>query len=129
MFKDWRYKPLPSSDQQAYVDPDSGYVEINSRHPVNRKYFGETESDAIDRVEKFPHCQVLLASLILDEALYYIYAKAYQENKVEQKTPDFPWVDIRRYMTEAKRELGPAIFDAFVTNKLIPQEQPPLAPQ
>src|SRR2546425_424373 len=54
MFKDWRYKALPSPDQQAYVDPDSGYVEINSRHPVNRKYFGETELDAIDRVERLP---------------------------------------------------------------------------
>lgn len=122
MFKDWRYKALPSPEE-AFFDADTGYVEINSNHPVNRRYFGETEQEAIDRVAKLPHCQILLAGLVLDEALFFTYAKAYQENKVSQRTPEAPWIDIRRYITEAKRELGPAIYDAFVSIKVTAQEE------
>ena len=113
VFKDWKYEPLESI-LQAYFDRKSAYVIVNANHPVNKVYFGETAEEAEKAAESNPHCQMLLADLILNECLMFTYGEAYLNLKVERRDLDAPWADIWRYIHEQKHRFGKQFYEHFV---------------
>ncbi len=111
LFRDYKFGPLERKIQ-TYLTPD-GYIIINTKDPVNARYFGDDPSAA---VETHAHCQVRLADLILNECLQIMVSQAYNAQRLDIRFPDNPEIDIRIYVDEKKFEIGPAVHAKFVTD-------------
>lgn len=103
-FRGFRFARLDRK-VQTMLDTD-GYILINSNDPVNKKYFGENPTQS---VEQFPHCQIRVADLLLDECLQMMVSEALQAGTLERRFPDNPEIDMRNYVSEKKFEYGPEI--------------------
>jgi hypothetical protein len=110
LFKDYKFLPLDRKVQSLFVQ--EGWIIINSKDPVNLKYFGEQPYRA---VETDLHCQVRLADLILNECLWILVSQALEAGKLDRRFPDYPEIDVRYYVDEKKFEIGPQIHSLFVT--------------
>lgn len=113
IFTDWDYQPMNISFQ-TWHDPDTGIITINSNHPINIAYFGKSREEALRSVEIYPHCQMLLAELIISECLAASVHPAYMNNKLDIRFVGDPFTDVYRYIQDKKREIGKEIFDLFV---------------
>ena len=113
LFRDWDYREVLMTIQ-AYFEPETGLVVLNSRHPVNQQYFGTDKLEAHRAVESLPQSQMLLATLILDVCLWFTYSEAYKNNRIELRDPKNPWISIQRYIEESKFELGRDILSKFI---------------
>jgi len=110
LFKDFKFWPLDRKVQTQFL-PD-GYILINTRDPVNLRYFGEDPGKA---VEEKAYAQVRLADLILNECLQIMVAQALDSGKLDRRFPNNPEIDVRNYVDEKKFEIGTEIHDKFVT--------------
>lgn len=110
LIRDYLFQPLETKVQTQWR-PD-GYVLINTKDPVNARYFGDDPGKA---VEEMAHCQVRLADLILNECLQIMVSQALYSGKLEMRFPDNLDIDVRRYVDEQKFEIGPAVHEKFVT--------------
>jgi hypothetical protein len=110
LFKDYKFQPLERKVQTQWL-PD-GYVLINTKDPVNARYFGDDPGRA---VEENPHCQVRLADLILNECLQILVSQALDSGRLDRRFPNNPEIDVRNYVDEKKFEIGAEIHDRFVT--------------
>jgi len=110
LFKDYKFYPLERKVQTQLVP--EGYILINTKDPVNARYFGDDPGKA---VEEDAHCQVRLADLILNECLQFMVSQALDSGRLEQRFLNRPQDDIRSYVEEKKFEIGPEIHDKFVT--------------
>lgn len=110
LFRDYRFQPLERKVQTQWLP--EGYILINTKDPVNARYFGE-DPGAV--VEKNAHCQVRLADLILNECLQIMVSQALEAGRLDRRFPDNPEIDVRNYVDEKKFEIGAAIHEKFVT--------------
>jgi len=110
LFRDYKFQPLERKVQTQFTT--DGYILINTRDPVNARYFGDDPGKA---VEEHAHCQVRLADLILNECLQIMVSQALQNGRLDTRFPDNLDIDVRNYVDEKKFEIGPAIHDKFVT--------------
>ena len=110
LFKGYRFQPLERKVQTQWL-PD-GYVLINTKDPVNARYFGEDPGTA---VEEKAYCQVRLADLILNECLQIMVSQALENGRLDRRFPNNPEIDLRNYVDEKKFEIGTAIHEKFVT--------------
>ena len=110
IFKNYEFRPLERKVQSLY-DPQ-GSILINTRDPVNFRYFG---SEPYRAVEEYAHCQVRLADLILNECLQLMVSEALESGKLDRRFPNNPEIDIRYYADEKKFEIGPLVHNLFVT--------------
>jgi hypothetical protein len=113
LFVDWDYRPVQAVFQ-AYFEKETGLVVLNSNHPVNRQYLGTDKPEAHRAVEAFSHCQMLLATMILEVCLWYTYSEAHRNNRIELRDPNNPWIDIQRYIEESKFKLGKDFLSKFL---------------
>lgn len=113
LFVDWDYREI-SAVFQAYFEKETGLVILNSTHPVNRQYFGSEKLQAHEAVESLPHCQMLLATLILDVCLWFTYNEAYRNNKIQLRDAKNPHIEIQRYIEESKFKLGRDFLSKFI---------------
>lgn len=113
LFRGWDYREVPMTIQ-AYFERETGLVILNSRHPVNKEYFGIDIIQAHKAVETLPQSQMLLATQILDVCLWFTYSEAYKNNKIEPIYPSYPWIDIQRYIEESKFDLGKIFLSKFI---------------
>ncbi len=111
LFKDYKFEPLERKIQTHYTQ--DGYIIINTKDPVNARYFGDDPHNA---VETYTHCQVRLADLILNECLQVMVSRAYNDSRLDIRFPDNPEIDIRSYVDEKKFEIGPTIHAKIVTH-------------
>ncbi len=116
LFVDWDYREIHAVFQ-AYFEKETGLVILNSTHPVNKQYFGTDKPQAHLAVENQPHCQMLLATLILDVCLWYIYSEAYKNNRLELTD----WWEIQRYIEEGKHRLGKEFMSRFLKQPVFAQ--------
>ncbi|MBY0110930.1 hypothetical protein K2Y00_02925 [Patescibacteria group bacterium] len=114
-FKDWDFDDgVPPHLQTTYDpmegSPTQGYILINTSHPINRHYFGEspTKKEAL----KSHKAQLYLAELILNESLGGMINEAYQKGVIP--TNYGAGIDIPVYVAQKKYELGELIYDFFV---------------
>lgn len=110
LFKGYRFQPLERKVQTQWL-PD-GYVLINTKDPVNLRYFGDDPGKA---VEENTHCQVRLADLILNECLQIMVSQALESGRLDRRFPNNPEIDLRNYVDEKKFEIGASIHEKFVT--------------
>jgi len=110
IFRGYNFVPLERKIQTLF-DPE-GWILINTRDPVNRRYFGEEPFRA---VEENAHCQVRLADLVLNECLQMMVSQALQEAKLDRRFPNNPEIDVQNYSAEKKFEIGPQIHELIVT--------------
>jgi hypothetical protein len=110
LFKDYRFQPLERKVQTLFVP--EGYILINTKDPVNARYFGEDPGKA---VEEKAHCQVRLADLILNECLQIMVSQALDGARLDRRFPNNPEIDVRSYVDEKKFEIGTQIHDLLVT--------------
>jgi hypothetical protein len=110
LFKGYLFRPLERKVQTQWVP--EGYIFINTRDPVNERYFGDDPGKA---VEDKAYCQVRLADLVLNECLQIMVSQALESGRLDRKFPDNPEIDVRNYVDEKKFEIGTAIHDRFVT--------------
>lgn len=103
-----------SQPVQTMWEPDTGYIIINLKDPVNNRYFSENPEYA---VAENRHCQVRLADLILDEALQVMVSQAIENGGLERRFPNNPEIDIRNYVCEYKYQIGPDIHRSFVSEE------------
>jgi len=109
MFKDYKFQPLGRKAQSQFVD---GFILINTKDPVNERYFGQEPYQA---VEEHGYCQVRLADLILNECLQMMVTNALDTGKLDRRFPNNPEIDVRTYVDEKKFDIGPQIHSLFVT--------------
>lgn len=110
LFRGYKFQPLERKVQTQFT-PD-GYILINTKDPVNFRYFGDDPGSA---VEEYAHCQVRLADLILNECLQIMVSQALQTGHLDTRFPDNLDIDVRNYVDEKKFEIGPAVHAKFVT--------------
>lgn len=110
LFKEVRFQPLERKVQTQWLP--EGYILINTKDPVNARYFGDDPGKA---VEEKTHCQVRLADLILNECLQIMVAQALDSGRLDRRFPNNPEIDVRNYVDEKKFEIGTEIHDKFVT--------------
>lgn len=110
LFKGYRFQPLERKVQTQFVP--EGYILINTKDPVNERYFGDDPGKA---VEEKAHCQVRLADLILNECLQIMVSQALDNGRLDRRFPNNPEIDVRNYVDEKKFEIGTAIHDRFVS--------------
>jgi hypothetical protein len=110
LFKDIKFLPIDRKVQSLFLA--DGIILINTKDPVNLRYFGDEPSEA---VEKNVHCQVRLADLILNECLWILVSQALEGGRLDRRFPDNPEMDVRTYSDEQKFEIGPEIHKLFVT--------------
>lgn len=110
LFKGYKFQPLDRKVQSLYVT--DGNILINSKDPVNERYFGEEPYRA---VEEELHCQSRLADLVLDECLWIMVSQALESGKLDRRFPNNPEIDVRNYVDEKKFEIGNEIHNLFVT--------------
>lgn len=118
IFTDWDYRPL-NTTFQAWHDAESGKIIINSNHPINRTFFGESAEEAQESIELYPHCQILLAELVVSECLALAVHTAYINNELDIRYKGDPYTDVRRYIQDNKKEIGKEIFDLFVDKSAV----------
>jgi hypothetical protein len=113
IFNNWIYKP---SDTKFQIWPNiaTKKMEINSNHPINRYVFGESKEDAELNVEAFPHCQLFLGELILNEFL----KKAFHDARDSGAIRD-PNIELDSYIREKKFEIGEDIIKLFVNDSRV----------
>ncbi len=111
LFRGYRFQPLERRVQTQWL-PD-GYVLVNTKDPVNARYFGNDPGKA---VEESTHCQVRLADLILNECLQIMVSQALEGGRLDRRFPNNPEIDVRNYVDEKKFDIGAEIHDKFVTN-------------
>ena len=109
IFQGYRFEPLGRKIQTHY---DQGWILINTRDPVNQRYFG---ADPYRAVEESAHCQVRLADLVLNECLQMMVSEALQEGKLDRRFPDNPETDLQNYVAEKQYEIGTQIHALIVT--------------
>src|SRR3989344_3904808 len=114
-FKDWDFDDgVPKQLQTTYDpmpgSPTQGFILINSKHPINKYYFGDNPQKR--DVEKSREAQLYLAELILNESLGAMIQEAYQKGVIPQNYG--PATDIPVYIAQKKFEIGPGIYDRFV---------------
>lgn len=114
-FKDWDFDDgVPKQLQTTYDpmpgSPTQGFILINSKHPINKYYFGDNPQKR--DVEKSREAQLYLAELILSESLGAMIQEAYQKGVIPQNYG--PATDIPIYIAQKKFELGPTIYNYFV---------------
>ena len=110
LFRGYRFQPLERKVQTQWLT--DGYVLINTKDPVNSRYFGEDPGKA---VEEYTHCQVRLADLVLNECLQIMVSQALETGRLDRRFPNNPEIDLRNYVDEKKFEIGAAIHEKFVT--------------
>lgn len=110
LFKGYRFQPLERKVQSLWLP--EGYILINTKDPVNSRYFGENPGTA---VEENAYCQVRLADLILNECLQIMVAQALEAGRLDRRFPNNPEIDVRNYVDEKKFEIGATIHEKFVT--------------
>ncbi len=110
LFKGYRFQPLERKVQTQWLP--EGYILINTKDPVNARYFG---SDPGTAVEEHAYCQVRLADLILNECLQIMVSQALDAARLDRRFPNNPEIDVRNYVDEQKFEIGAAIHEKFVT--------------
>lgn len=110
LFKGYRFEPLARKVQTQWLP--EGYVLINTKDPVNARYFGDDPGTA---VEERAYCQVRLADLILNECLQIMVSQALDEGRLDRRFPDNPEIDVRNYVDEKKFDIGAAVHEKFVT--------------
>lgn len=114
-FKDWDFDNEVPKHLQTTYDPiigssTQGFILINSKHPINRYYFGNDPQKK--DVENSHGAQLYLAELILNESLGAMIQEAYQKGVIPQNYG--PATDIPVYIAHKKFELGPTIYNFFV---------------
>jgi hypothetical protein len=110
LFKGYRFQPLERKVQTLWLT--EGYILINTKDPVNERYFGDDPGTA---VEENAYCQVRLADLILNECLQIMVAQALDGGRLDRRFPNNPEIDVRNYVDEKKFEIGAMIHEKFVT--------------
>lgn len=110
LFKGYKFQPLDRKIQSLYVA--EGSILINSKDPVNERYFGEEPYKA---VEEELNCQSRLADLVLNECLWIMVSQALESGKLDRRFPNNPEIDVRNYVDEKKFEIGNEIHNLFVT--------------
>ena len=113
IFNDWTYKPLDSKFQ-AFPNIATKKIDINSNHPINQHILGKNREEAEMNFEAFPHCQLLIADLILTQFLHKAFFDARENGMLRD-----PNIDIIRYIEEEKFNIGNAILKLFVKDKQI----------
>jgi len=105
----------------TFFDELRGVIEINLNHPLVKRFFGTDVTEAKARYKSLTHCQILIASIILDELLYLTLSRAYTENKIERHSAyeDQPWLDVKNYVDEKKRSISEAFMNAFMSRSLM----------
>ena len=109
VFKDYEFAPLDRKVQTLF-DRQGGLILVNTRDPVNTRYFGDEPYAA---VEKYPHCQVRLADLILNECLQMMVTRALDDGRLDRRFPNNPEIDVWNYVNEKKFEIGAEIHAQF----------------
>ncbi len=111
VFKDYAFTPMDRK-VQALLDQGQGLVLVNTKDPVNARYFG---SDPYEAVQSSVPSQVRLADLVLNECVQYLVSKALESGRLDRKFPDNPEIDVWNYASEYKFGIGPEIHAQFVT--------------
>jgi hypothetical protein len=114
-FSGYRFDRL-AKRYQTWYDSTTGEIIINTEHPINRMYFGQEPSLA---VQTLPHCQIVLADLILSECLNVMVSQAIYEGLLERRYPNNPEIDIQNYVLDNKLLIGKEIHDIFVDEQLL----------
>lgn len=114
-FKEWDFDDgVPKQLQTTYDpipgSPTQGFILINSKHPINKYYFGDNPQKR--DVEKSREAQLYLAELLLNESLGAMIQEAYQKGVIPQNYG--PATDIPIYIAQKKFEIGPGIYDHIV---------------
>lgn len=112
---EWHYRELDREIRADY-DAATGDILINSNHPVNKKYFGRYAKKAY---EKYLHCQIYLAELILDECLNIAIGESYNDGKLKLRLD--PPTDIKNYIEENRFKIGREIHKFFVKTEFLEQ--------
>jgi hypothetical protein len=110
LFRGYRFQPLERKVQTQWLP--EGYILINTKDPVNARYFGNDPGTA---VEERAYCQVRLADLILNECLQIMVSQALDAGRLDRRFPNNPEIDVRNYVDEQKFEIGVTIHEKFVT--------------
>lgn len=110
---EWRYEEL-ARDIRTEYDAANGDILINKNHPVNKKYFGRSAKKSF---EKYTHCQIYLAELILDECLNVAVVEAYYRGKLPTRLDAA--TDIKNYIEEHRFNMGIDIHKYFVKPDLL----------
>jgi len=84
LFKGWRFI-LEDQDFQSYYNPLTGYIEINLNNSINERVFTKDSEDAGKRVNINSFARVLLAQMVLEEALNKIAGDAFEKGKLKGK--------------------------------------------
>ncbi len=109
-FKGYRFMPLERKVQSLF--DTEGYILINTKDPVNLRYFG---AEPLKAVEDHIHCQLRLADMVLNECLHVMVQGALEKGRLDRRFPDNPEFDVRNYVDEKKFEIGLEIHNLFVT--------------
>ncbi len=114
-FKDWDFDDEVPKQMQTTYDPmvgspTQGFILVNSKHPINRHYFGDNPEKR--NVEQSHKAQLYLAELILNESLGAMIPEAYQKGVIPRNYG--PEYDIPIYIAQKKFEVGPKIYSFFL---------------
>ncbi len=117
IFRGWKFSDMPEQIQKARAQfgEDAGFIAINRKNPINKIYFGENPKRS--DIDRSVIMQLYLTELILDEFLNLSVAEAYNNGNLGQKTDD-PHTDISQHVVMKKLEIGPTIYEMFVSKSL-----------
>lgn len=110
LFKGYKFQPLDRKLQTLWID---GWVLINTKDPVNVRYFGDDPEKVGETIERNPDCQVLLAELMLNECLQIMVTQALDLGRLDRHFPNNPEIDVRNYVEAQKFEIGANIHTQF----------------
>ena len=111
-YEDLLYEPL---DRPVLGEAAQKYIYVNSRPPVHRSLFGDSQETFERALEVDPIAQMRMASIVTDAVVYDVASKKYHKGGEKGLTiGNEPITEVREFVEAKRYELDSKIVRAFL---------------
>jgi len=115
-YEDFYYEPL---DRPVLGEAAQKYIYVNSKPPVHRSLFGDSQETFERALEVDPIAQMRMASIVTDAVVYDVASKKYHKGGEKGLTiGNEPITEVREFVEAKRYELDSKIVRAFLKESL-----------